>query len=422
MHQQPEDLAGWLDQLKQQAIEAAIPEIDATLEQFADAGLSGLQLFPLLERIRLALPAQIARAAKAWYADRPLPLAPAERAMLAAVQHVFGKLSDMYWLCCQQFEREPESEVRNQNLAASLQRCVHALVSRMIEDYRARQVIEPGIWLALHRMLDKSHALNLGRLSIPDELNPTGASSLDSTYGRAVLLASAQAGAMTPRNLDGTLALTGILEPYIDCSWQAGDTQAENRVQSTGRLRVLRAAGATHLLNNTRLSGALGACAQKLAAGEEVASLDVLPIARSELSGLLARLHRVWCGTGEIRGTPRERTDEHAEVASGFYAIYRLANEGVFTIPREFHVYANSGRPGEGGAAVPSELADSGDSAPWHILDRSGEGLRAARSAEARVASSVRTPSGREVGFTDSCGRSSRITGSCSRFSSARTM
>ena len=51
-------------------------------------------------------------------------------------------------------------------------------------------------------------------------------------------------------------------------------------------------------------------------------------------------------------------------------------------MPREFHVYAAGTRPGEEGAARRSELADSGEAAPWRILDRSGEGLRASRSIE----------------------------------------
>ena len=382
MPMDPTALTALLDGLKQQSIESAVARLDGAFEQLGDAGLPAAQLVPLLERLRHALPVEIARLAKGWYADRPLPLAPAERVMLVAMRGLFGKLSDLYWLCCRQFEREAPSAARDQSLAASLQRCVHALVSRMIEDYRARQVIEPAVWLALHNMLDKSAALGVERLPIADALNPNGVSAINVTYGRAVLLASAQAGAMTPRTLDATLALTGVLEPFIDCSWQAGDTAAESQVQATGRLRVLKAAGATHLLNNTRLAGALLACSQKLAAGEALASLDVLPVSRTEVSGLLARLQRVWCGTGEIRGEPRARTEETASVASGAYAIFRLASGADFAIPPDFHVYATGSRPGEGGAARRSALADSGEAAPWRILDRSGEGLRAARSPE----------------------------------------
>ena len=379
---EPVALSAWLSGLGQQPVETAVASLDEAFEYLGESGMPAAQQVPLLEQLRLALPALVARLAKAWYADRPLPLALPERAMLASMHGLFGKLSDLYWLCAMQFERELASGTRDQNLAASLQRCVHALVSRMIEDYRARQVIEPGIWLSLHNMLDKAQALGVDKLSIPDELNPNGVSAISNTYGRAVLLASAQAGAMTPRNLDATLALTGLLEPFIDCSWQAGDQGAESRVQSTGRLRVLHAAGATHMLNNSRLAGALMACSQKLAAGEAVASLDVLSLSRNEVSGLLARLHRVWCGSGEIRAEARARTDEPVTVASGFYAIYRLATGGDMVIPREFHVYATGARPGESGAGRRADQAGSGESAPWRILDRSGEGLRAARKPE----------------------------------------
>ena len=381
MELEPASLERWLGTLGRETPETAAAELDEAMEHLGDAGLVPATTVPLLECLRAALPAQVARLAKAGYADRPLPLAPAERAVLAAVQGLFGKLSDLYWLCLQQFEREPASAARDQNLAACLQRCVHALVSRMIEDYRARQVIEAAVWFSLHNMLDKAQALGLDRVTLPDPLNPNGTSAISNTYGRAVLLASAQAGAMTPRNLDATLALTGLLEPFVDCTWQAADQVAESRVESTGRLRVLKAAGATHVLNNTRLAGALLACSQKLAAGEEVASLDVLPLSRSEIGGLLARLHRVWCGTGDIRSEARARSEESATVAAGFYAIYRLVTGAELTVPHEFHVYATGTRPGEGAPQRRAELAGSGDVAPWRILDRSGEGLRAARSA-----------------------------------------
>ena len=382
MHTQPVPLSHWLDSLKHEQVESAIISLDETLEQFGEAGLPALQLIPLLERVRMVLPGQVARLAKAWYADRPLPLAEPERAMLNSMQALFGKLSDLYWLCCSQFEREPDSDERRQYIAAALQRCVHALVSRMIEDYRARQVIAPGVWLELHRVLDKASAFGVERLTIPDELNPNGGSGITVTYGRAVLLASAQAGAMTPRNLDATLALTGILEPFIDCSWQAAEASASQDLQSTGRMRVLKAAGATHLLNNTRLAGALLACSQKLAAGEPVASLDVLAVSRAEVSGLLARLHRVWCGTSEIRAEPRARTDETAELASGVYAIYRLVSGKDFAIPQDFYVYSAGDGPGQGEVSRRDALAGTGDAAEWRVLDRSGEGLRASRSAE----------------------------------------
>ena len=382
-------LSARLEAVKQRSIEEAVAGLQETLEELAGEGLAAAELVPLLELIRSALPGEINRLSKAWYADRPLPLAPPERAMLSGMHSLFGNLSDLYWMCCQQFEREPasESEARNLNLAGTLQRCVHALVSRMIEDFRARQVIDPGRWLELHRIIDKAAGLGLNTLAVPDPLNPSGSSAVNTTYGRAVLLASAQAGAMTPRTLDATLALTGVLEPFIDCSWQAGQAVAEtSSVQATGRLRVLRAAGMTHLLNNTRLAGALLSCSQKLSAGEAVASLDVLPISRSEVAGLLARLHRVWCGTGEIRSAQRTRSDEKAVVGSGFYAIYRLLSGKSFAIPHPFHVYLTNIRPGQGAADKRAELADTGEAAAWRILDRSGEGLRAARPpGEARL-------------------------------------
>ena len=399
MHHDAEKLSQWLAQLGQQSIEEAVENLHKCFDFFANAGLPAPRLVPLLERVRATLPAEIARLGKAYYADRPLPLAPAERSMHSSMQSLFDKLSNLYWECCLQFEGNAASDSRNRNQAGTLQRGVHAMVSRMIEDFRARQVITSATWLTLRRMVEKAHALEIASIPTTDALNAGQSSTIATTYGRAVLLAAAQAGAMPARHLDATLALTGLLEPFIDCSWEEDDPPAPAAPQApgatpslkktmrlevlkTGRLRVLTVAGMRHFLNNTRLAGALTACSQKLAAGEPVASLDVLPISRTEVAGLLARLHRVWCGTAEIRTTPRERTNEDASAASGTYAIYKLANGANFSIPKEFHVYSTSGRPGDAQAAKPSNLAETGDSRPWRILDRSGEGLRATRESE----------------------------------------
>ena len=134
------------------------------------------------------------------------------------------------------------------------------------------------------------------------------------------------------------------------------------------------------MLDNTRLGGALTVCSQKLAAGEPLASLDVLPVSRSEVAGLLARLHRVWCGTAEIRSAQRTRSEENAVVGSGFYAIHRLVSGKAFAIPHPFHVYLTNTRPGQAAADKRDELANSGEASAWKVLDRSGEGLRAARA------------------------------------------
>lgn len=386
MFKDPKTIEAWFGTQREEPIEEVFTQIHAALLQLYQRPLAPVQRITFLEAVRTALPTEIARAAKAFYADRPLPLGQPEREMLGRIHSVMSALEEQYWACGEEFAKEPESDTRTLQVAGALQRCVHAMVTRMIEDYRARQVIDPVMWELLHRTLDKAASCGVGAVSVSDPLNPHGRSTINATYGRAALLAAAQAGAMTPRILDATLALTALLEPFIDCSWQPmGNTvDATHEVTRTGRIRIIKAAGMTHFLNNTRLSGALNAFAQKVATGEPIASLDALPISRSEVSGLLARLNRVWCGAGEIRGTERERTEDRAEMASGIYAIYKLITEKEFALPREFHVYSASGRPGDGSATVKDRegATASGESGTWTVLDRSGEGLRAVRPVD----------------------------------------
>lgn len=386
MFKDSKTIEAWFGTQREEPIEEVFTQIHAALMQLYQRPLTPVQRITFLEAFRTALPVEIARAAKAFYADRPLPLGQPEREMLGRIHAVLSSMEEQYWACGEAFAEQPDGDVQKLQVAGALQRCVHAMVTRMIEDYRARQVIDPVLWELLHRTLDKAASAGAGTISVGDPLNPHGSSTINATYGRAALLAAAQAGAMTPRVLDATLALTALLEPFIDCSWQpmGGATDASHEVTRTGRIRIIKAAGMTHFLNNTRLSGALNAFGQKVATGEPIASLDALPISRSEVSGLLARLNRVWCGSGEIRGTERERTQDHAEMASGVYAIYQLMTGKEFALPREFHVYVASGRPGDGTATVKDREAATagGDSGTWTVLDRSGEGLRAVRPIE----------------------------------------
>jgi hypothetical protein len=379
----PAALAAWLVELRPLPLEQRFEALHACMLELADVTLGPDLRAALMEQLRNVLPGDVARIASGFYANRPLPLAEPERAMLERVHAAYAALEAQYWLCVEGYALQTPSEQVKQNMAGAVQRAIHTIVSRMIEDYRARQVLDAALWDRLNRLLDQAHAHGLGRHGVTDELNPNQASSIDSTYGRAILLAAAQAGAMTPRNLDATLAMTALLEPFIDCSWQpAAITDSPEGLTRTGRLRVLHTTGRTHLLNNARLASALQGMATRLAAGEPIASLDVLPIARSELSGLLTRLHRVWCGAGEIRAAVREPTDERVAIASGAQAIFALLSGAEFAVPRQFHVYEGSGRPGEGAATIQSTLAGSGDSGTWQVLDRNVEGLRARRSLE----------------------------------------
>src|SRR6185295_1310655 len=108
-------------------------------------------------------------------------------------------------------------------------------------------------------------------------LDPRGASTPHATYGRALLLSIAQAGAMTHRNLEATLALTASFAHLVEVAMleakegggQPGPASsvAGVGIRRTGRIRVVAVGGLTHLVNTTRIDGALGGCIQRLTEG-----------------------------------------------------------------------------------------------------------------------------------------------------------
>lgn len=153
-------------------------------------------------------------------------------------------------------------------------------------------------------------------------------------------------------------------------------------IQRTGRIRVVGAGGATHLVNTTKVDAALGAIIQNLAGGKTSEEVGLGHIANADLNNLLPRLRRIWCGTGEIRETQRVALRETATVSVGFSGISARFGPEALKPPEQFEVWDfRKGSQHDGKSDVVLEQDRDVPPERWKVRAHSNAGMRAKRHA-----------------------------------------
>ena len=326
------------------------------------------------------------------YVDRALPLGEGEAKRFGDVIALIAAFEAVYQRIFETALAAPPGAAARKDLAESLQRGMDCLVAQMIEYYRARQNLSPALWNRLQQCIQVAVREKVDAVEVADPLNPRGTATPHATYGRALLLSIAQAGAMTHRSLEATLILTAVFAHLIESTMLDRRERAEAgrhggigavEVQRTGRIRVVVAGGVTHLVNTTRIDTALDWSIQRLREGAGADQIGLGTVAHADLNALLPRLRRIWCGGGEIREAPRRALEEASVVAIGFREIYEFATQkSSVTVPKEFDVYqAGDGLPTH--AQRLRTLPRDNPANPiesWQTMDYSASGMRARRS------------------------------------------
>jgi hypothetical protein len=366
-------------------------EVGAAIVQI----LSGLEASALAPRTLLEI-AEVLRAPaeeaiaeyRSGYTDRALPLGEAEARRFGQATALLHALETLYQRVFEAALVAPPDDPARKDLAGALQRCMACVVSQMIEHYRARQSVGLALWRRLQESMQAANREKLDAGVVRDPLNPQGVTTPLATYGRALLLSIAQAGAMTHRNLEATLVLTALFahlveSAMLDKNEGAGNARPQGEIagvgiKRAGRIRVVEAGGVTHLVNTAKIDEALSWCMQRLAEGGTPEQIGLATVAQADLTSLLPRLRRIWCGAGDVRESERKPRQEQSAVAIGFREIYEFASPGPPVIPKEFDVYEASPEVSHGKSSpIFNRQANPVES--WQTLDLSASGMRATR-------------------------------------------
>ncbi len=359
--------------------------------------LSGLEARALAPHVMLEV-AEVLRpigeevivGCRSGYADRALPLNQEESGRFAHAVALFAAFEGVYQRCTEAILAAPRDHAARGHLARALQRSMTCVVGEMIEHYRARHGVGVAAWQRLQQLMQIARREKLEAVDVTDPLAPREAATPLSTYACALLISIAQAGAMTHRSLDATLALAALFAHLVDFAMldqHAGDEvrahsqtgMSDARIDRTARIRVVAVGGVTHLVNITEIEAALNRCIQHLEDGGSPDEIGLGIVARADLTSLLPRLKRIWCGGSDVRETARRPLEERSAVAIGFQEICRFASPPPLAVPKEFEVYQSSRETI--GLARPLVLDNEGHSLEfWQTVDHSELGMRAKRS------------------------------------------
>src|SRR5947209_1353212 len=233
-------------------------EVGAAIVQI----LSGLEASALAPRTLMEI-AEVLRAPgedaiagyRSGYTDRALPLGEAEARRFEQAIALLHTFETLYQRAFETALAIRPDDAARQDLAYPLQRCMACLVNQMIEYYRARQSVEPALWKRLQERMQVADREKLEAVVVPDPFNPRGALTPLATYGCALLLSIAQAGAMTHRNLEATLVLTALFahlveSAMLDKNEGAGNARPQGEIagvgiKRAGRIRIVVAGGVT---------------------------------------------------------------------------------------------------------------------------------------------------------------------------------
>lgn len=301
----PAACGAWLDALVRNDPKNRLVELERQIERLNGHRVAAAERFAILELLRAPIHSALADNRRE-FADRPLPLKPAEQAALDAAIATWCGLADGY-LRCVDACRERESGTEGQ-LAVAVQRALTALAELQLDCYRSGRNPPAGHWRKVHRAFAATEAAGLAQEPVADALRrgrspatPFGA------WSEALLLQLAslqeqpvrQVGwvAQWARRWSGKLGACSEPPPasrsaplYVDME---SDLPAGHRAISSGAERILDTSQLKRSLKKRILALANGQTPAELGLGADC----VQPQARE----LLIQIYHRWCKGGATR-------------------------------------------------------------------------------------------------------------------------
>jgi hypothetical protein len=328
------------------------------------------------------------------YAAKPLPAADVEVAAFVRTIGLWRLMADSYARVAQL--GSGDQEVQN-NLALICQRCIRYIGLVIIEYFRARREVAPGLWLELHGYHDTAEEWGLSTDRISEPLSVTGSTTCAETYAAVLLVGLANPYARTPRELswitrwaDLMASDTLVVRPDDE---SGGRGYGVDLMQDKGLLPVdhLAATHSARLFDTSALGEKVKVLFARLKAGESPVSLGLGDGCSAQRAArLLLQLYRPWCLAAMPRRFERNRATGILPVAYGMECIYFHVTGNDFSQPEHTRTYTrmdaeklwtfrNQMDPTQPLHVRAAELGYALDT--WDIADQSLNGFRVVRNA-----------------------------------------
>lgn len=354
----------------------------------------------VLEQARPAVSFVVGEIAKR-YSFQPLPPALQENDLLLQVVSLLQAMAHSYSEVASRGGEKPSVQSR---LAVICQRCIHYSGRVVLEHFRARREIPPGLWIDLHGYYATAEEWGIAGVRVVEPMNdlhPT--ESCQDAYSAILLVDLANPYGRTPREFVWVVRWANLFAQdtsIVRPTGAAEETKCYGVDLMLDRglrpMTMLSPSQTLHRFDGTRLAPRVQQLILKLREGVAPSELGLGDdIVMPQGSRLLLKLYRPWCHAAASRRFQRRSGTGTAELSFGFEPIHYYIGGEEFLQPEPARVYTRAevdsmltfGDRVEGGEKLQLRAAQIGYALEqWEVVNQSVAGFQLRHeSAETRL-------------------------------------
>lgn len=330
------------------------------------------------------------------YHNKSLPLSDEEESYFQQVVMAWRKMGKAYALCARLEEPDAQNAQYVALVATILHRCLYYTGMVILEHYRARRELPPGIWLDLHGFYESAEEWGVAYTPVEDVLE----SSLQAThcaaaYTTLLLIDIASPYSNSVRNLNLIRRWAGMWAPLVSVHKLNDDFEVPAYVIELMKDAPLHTTTVTEeagpdarYLDTARLSLQISHMLSQLRQRVLPSQLGLGEEISGNVIALLEHLSRPWSQMASPRRFRRFATDGVARVAVGFESMHFCVTGREFEQPDSAATYSRGefdqlftfGERAEPGQTLAIKPKINFPVDEWAVINHSANGFRLGRS------------------------------------------
>lgn len=331
------------------------------------------------------------------YHNKALPLSGEEEAFFVQVVAAWQKMAKAYALCARLEEPHTENAQYVSLVATILHRCLYYTGMVVVEHYRARRELPPGIWLDFHGYYASAEEWGVAQTPVEDVLESNlQASNCLAAYVTLLLVDIASPYSNSVRNLNLIRRWAGMWAPLVSIHRLDDDFEVPAYIVELMRDAPLHPPGVgeeqgsdARRLDTSRLALQLGHTLSQLRQRVTPSQIGLGEETSGHVIAMLDHLSRPWSQQAAPRRFRRFAADGVvARVAVGFEAMHFCVSGSAFSQPESAAAYSRGefdqlftfrdrAEPGQA-LQIRPQVHYSVDE--WSVNNHSANGFRLSRS------------------------------------------
>jgi hypothetical protein len=330
------------------------------------------------------------------YHNKSLPLADEEESYFQQVVAAWRKMGKAYALCARLEEPDAENSQYVALVATILHRCLYYTGMVILEHYRARRELPPGVWLDLHGFYESAEEWGVAYTPVEDALESNlQATHCAAAYSTLLLIDIASPYSNSVRNLNLIRRWAGMWAPLVSIHRLDDDFEMPPYVIELMKDAPLHPSAVAEepgtgarRLDTARLGLQINLMLSQLRQRITPSQLGLGEETSGHVITLLDHLSRPWTQSASPRRFRRFATEGIAQVAVGFEAMHFCVSTKEFVQPDSAAAYSRGefdqlftfrdrADPGQA-LAIKPKISFPVDE--WSVINHSANGFRLARS------------------------------------------